>query len=114
MNRRAFTKKLMGGLGVVAGLGMASKTSTGALSNLSVDRGGILFKDFVPSGAVDGSNTVFTIPAPHITGSENVIVNGLVYTSNNDYTISDSTITFITPPSRGDILRVQFVSQGVI
>ncbi len=56
-----------------------------------------------PTGTVNGSNTVFTIAALILSGTETVIKNGLVMNAGagNDYTISygaTTTITFLTAP----------------
>lgn len=63
-----------------------------------------------PSGAVDGSNTVFTVVGP----ANNVIVtlNGLVQRPGvgNDYTITGNTITFEDAPVSGDVILVTYTS----
>lgn len=53
-----------------------------------------------PSGAIDGSNAVFTLtnpPAP--VSSLELYLNGQFQTQGYDYTLSGSTITFTTPPA---------------
>lgn len=54
----------------------------------------------VPSGAIDGSNTTYTLANTPTAGSEEVYLNGLLQNegASNDYTISGATITFNDPP----------------
>jgi hypothetical protein len=59
-----------------------------------------------PTGAVNGSNTAFTITTATamVSGTESVFKNGLLMNAGagNDYTISygtTTTITFLTAPS---------------
>lgn len=61
-----------------------------------------------PSGTVNGSNTAFTLAATPATGSVKVYLNGLRQTLTTDYTVSGSTITFVTAPLTGDIIRVDY------
>ena len=55
----------------------------------------------VPSGNMNGSNMVFTLAHTPVSGSVQVFWNGLLMKpgTGNDYTISGSTITFITATS---------------
>ncbi len=66
-------------------------------------------KNEVPSGTLNGSNTVFTLantPAPN---SESVYLNGVRQKKDsNDYTISGDTITFTDAPQSTDILLVDY------
>lgn len=64
-----------------------------------------------PSGAVDGTNTVFSLANTPIAGSESVYLNGLLQEpgAGNDYTISGSTITFADAPLAEDRVRVSYV-----
>jgi hypothetical protein len=74
----------------------------------------------VPSGAINGSNTSFTlanIPAPAT--SLELFRNGLLLQQGNDYTISTNTVTFLSSavPQTSDILlasyRVSVTMSGV-
>lgn len=67
----------------------------------------------VPSGTVNGSNTVFTLPSTPISGTEMVFLNGILQNagSGNDYTISGSTITFAQAPKTGDVILVTYWRQ---
>ena len=62
-----------------------------------------------PSGSVNGSNAVFTLAnAPSPATSLRVYQNGTVRTLTGDYTLSGSTLTFVTAPETGDIIRVDY------
>jgi hypothetical protein len=70
--------------------------------------------DFVtretPTGTVNGSNTTFTLANTPIAGTEQVFLNGLLQEpgAGNDYTISGTTITYLTAPLAGDKIRVNY------
>ena len=76
---------------------------TGGTVPLFVDRE-------TPSGAVNGSNTTYTLAFTPISGSEHVYLNGLLQEpgAGNDYTISGVTITYLTAPISGDKIRVSY------
>ncbi len=65
----------------------------------------------VPSGAINGSNTVFSLAfAPSPAGSLNLYLNGLRLDANVDYTLSTNTITFFVAsiPQTGDLLLATY------
>lgn len=64
-----------------------------------------------PSGSVNGSNTSFVLASTPVTGSESVFLNGILQEpgAGNDYTISASTITFLSAPATGDKVRVSYL-----
>lgn len=63
-----------------------------------------------PSGLVNSSNTVYTLAFTPIAGTESVFLNGILMASGAvDYSISSATITFVTAPATGDILRVSYI-----
>lgn len=64
-----------------------------------------------PGGAIDGSNTAFTLANTPTSGKEQVYLNGLLQEpgAGEDYTISGLTITYLTAPVSGDRLRVSYV-----
>lgn len=62
-----------------------------------------------PSGVINGSNTAFTLAFTPIVGTETIFLNGLQQNLTEDYTISGSTITYVTAPIAGDILRVTYI-----
>jgi hypothetical protein len=67
----------------------------------------------VPTGTVDGTNPTFTLANTPLTGSQRVFVNGIRNKAGagNDYTISGSTITFLTGaiPQTGDTIIVDYL-----
>lgn len=78
-------------------------TSTGLTAANFVDKE-------IPSGAINGSNTSFSLANTPIAGSEHVYLNGLLQEagSGNDYTISGTSITMLTAPLTGDKLRATY------
>jgi hypothetical protein len=61
-----------------------------------------------PSGAVNGSNTTFTLAnTPNPPGTEQLLLNGLLLESGagNDYTISGTTITMLNGRRSGTGLK---------
>lgn len=68
------------------------------------------FVDEVPTGAVNGTNTVFTVAhEPLENDSVEVYLNGLKKSVGSDYNISGSTITFTTAPVLGQQVRVSYI-----
>lgn len=63
-----------------------------------------------PTGAINGSNTSFTLANTPLTGTVKVYLNGMRQNAGagNDYTISAGTITYLTAPATGDILLVDY------
>ena len=71
-----------------------------------------------PAGLVNGSNTVFTIAALVLSGSEEVFLNGMLMNAGagNDYTIAyaaTTTITFAVAPSSTPFSDVILVNYSV-
>ena len=64
--------------------------------------------DETPNGAINGSNTVFTLATAPKQNSEIVRLNGLVMELTEDYTFSNRTITFVTAPIAGSRVRVKY------
>lgn len=63
----------------------------------------------VPSGAIDGSNAVFTLAHAPSAGAEHVFLNGILQQSGGgDYAISGATATFNTPPDPGSVLLASY------
>lgn len=87
-------------------LGGTSVTATAAELNAV----GLIVVKEVPTGAINGSNTTFTLANTPIAGSEMVELNGLGQQSGagNDYTISGATITYLSAPQTGDKLLVSY------
>jgi len=61
------------------------------------------FEQEVPSGAVNGSNKIFTLSKnPHATKAVIVLINSQVQYQVSDYTVDSSgVITFVTAPVLG-------------
>ena len=68
---------------------------------------GAFAENETPSGAINGSNTVFTLAnTPNPASSLQVFLNGVYQTpGGEDYTLSTNTITFVTAPPSGSIIR---------
>jgi len=64
----------------------------------------------VPSGNMNGTNTVFTLANTPISGTEMVFLNGILQNrgAGNDYTISTNSITFLSAPVSTDIILVTY------
>ena len=64
----------------------------------------------IPSGAINGSNTAFSLANTPVAGSEHVYLNGILLESGsgNDYTISGTNITLLSTPLTGEKLRVTY------
>jgi hypothetical protein len=65
----------------------------------------------VPTGAVNGVNAAFTLAFAPKAGTVKVYLNGLrqLIGAANSYTIAGSVITFVTAPSTGDELFVDYI-----
>jgi hypothetical protein len=71
-----------------------------------------------PAGTINGSNTTFTLASTPVSNTEQVFVNGVLQNpgAGNDYTISTTTITFLSGaiPQTGDIVRVTYIKNDSI
>lgn len=68
------------------------------------------WEDVTPSGLVNGSNTVFTLPeTPLEAASVDVYLDGIKQIPTTDYSVSGLTITFVTAPAAGQSLRVDYI-----
>jgi hypothetical protein len=79
---------------------------------MSLVRGKVL-EDFthkeVPSGTINGSNTAFTLTyAPTSNDSIDVFVNGILQRLTTDYSVSGTTLTFVTAPAIAQELYVSY------
>ena len=62
-----------------------------------------------PTGTIDGANTSFTIAsAPAPATSLVVILNGMVMTLTEDYTLSGTTLSMVVAPLTNSILRASY------
>lgn len=64
-----------------------------------------------PTGTIDSSNVTFVLANVPKAGTVRVYLNGLRQQagSGNDYTISSDTITYLTAPSTGDIMLIDYI-----
>lgn len=62
-----------------------------------------------PRGAIDGTNTIFTLSLTPLAGNLSFYKNGQFQT---DYTVSGNEITTATPPMSGDSLYAHYVGQA--
>ena len=65
-----------------------------------------------PSGTINGSNAAFTLANIPVAGTVAVFLNGQQQTLTDDYGISVSTITFVSAPLAGDVIRVSYFLSG--
>lgn len=66
--------------------------------------------DEIPSGAINGSNTAFTLAElPLENESVDLFLDGLKLAVTTDYTISGVNITMITAPVVGQELRANYI-----
>ena len=63
-----------------------------------------------PSGSINGSNTIFTLPTIPRAGSVKVFVNGMRFKVGEDYNISGVTITMVTAPPSTSIILIDYES----
>lgn len=69
--------------------------------------------DEIPSGAINGSNTVFTlvgIPS----GGVMVFLRGLLQIPTTDYSLSSSVITFVIAPLTGDSISCTYTTSSFV
>ena len=67
------------------------------------------FLSQVPTGAVDGVNDTFAITNAVNTNSESIYINGLLQYPTTHYTLTGTSLVFVTPPSIGDNLFAKWV-----
>lgn len=86
----------------------ASAVGSEITVDVSAGSSGTFVDGETPSGTINGSNDTFTLANTPTAGSVNVYLNGTRRTLTEDYTISGDTITFVSPPRSGSILRVDY------
>ena len=85
-----------------------------AFTQIPTNSGGMTAANFVdkeiPSGTINGANVTFTLANTPAVGSEHVFLNGVFQESGsgNDYTITGSTITYLSAPLTGEKVRVTY------
>lgn len=64
----------------------------------------------IPTGAINGTNTAYTLAFTPVLGSEHLYVNGVLQESGsgNDYTISGANITMLSALGTGEKLRCSY------
>lgn len=81
---------------------------------MSIPTAGLNHNNFVdkeiPSGSINGVNTIYVLANTPVSGSEHVYINGILTESGagNDYTISGATITTLEPLAVGEKMRVSY------
>lgn len=87
--------------------------SLGGSITVSGTGGDLTASNFVfnetPSGTVNGSNTVFTLANTPTSGTVRVYLRGLRRKLTTEYTISGTTLTFVTAPLTGDFIIVDYM-----
>lgn len=68
-----------------------------------------IVKRETPGGAINGSNTAFTVANPLVAGSEELFRNGILQDITTSYTISGQNITMIVAPETGDSLKINYI-----
>lgn len=90
-----------------------SSTGVHTVNNTS-GTGFVKYGNFIdgetPSGALNGSNTTFTLASTPVAGSVKLYRNGVRQNvgAGNDYTISGTTITTATPPASTETLLADY------
>jgi hypothetical protein len=65
------------------------------------------------TGTINGSNKDFTLSqTPSSAKSENVYLNGVRQSYTSDYTMSGTTLSFVTAPVSGDVIVVAYLTGG--
>jgi hypothetical protein len=75
--------------------------------------GGLAAIQEIPTGTIDGSNTVFTLAqTPFAASAVQVYLNGVYRTPTTDYTISGSTITFVVAPPNASKVEAAYLIES--
>lgn len=87
------------------------RMQTGVAGSMAggVAAGSVSYSTETPSGAVNGANVTFTVANSPTAGSFMLFQNGMkLRGGGNDFTLSGTTITFVTAPSNGDFLEAVY------
>jgi len=101
------------GSGVYKRVTMSGDATIDNAGVVTVTAGDFVVRE-VPSGAINGVNTTFTLADTPIAGSEELYLNGILQNlgGSNDYTISGATITMNSAPKSSpgnpDVLLVSY------
>lgn len=92
-----------GTLGSTAITFISLTVATGLVNSNFVDKE-------IPSGAINGVNTAYTLANTPVAGSEHLYLNGLLQESGsgNDYQISGASINMAVAPLTGEKIRVSY------
>ena len=82
-----------------------AKLSNDAITNVKLN----LTYDTKTTDTGDGSDTTFTINSGRAVDDVLVFVNGICLVPTDDYTISGTTLTFITAPANGAEITVRYL-----
>jgi hypothetical protein len=87
-----------------------SANQLGVKPGTYIGTGNIVTRE-TPAGAINGSNTSFTLASNPTVNTEQVFLNGLLLEpgAGNDYTISGATITMLSAPLTGDRLKANYL-----
>lgn len=104
----AATYTALSGDATISSTGVVTVPSTGATGFVKV---GKIKVSTVPSGAINSSNTAFTLASTPVVGTEAIYFNGqrLFSGAGNDYTISGTAITVLSTPITGDRLTADYL-----
>jgi hypothetical protein len=85
-------------------------------ADLEAATSGTLVNREQPTGTLNGSNTTFTLANTPNLGTEQVFLNGALLNSgaNSDYVVDGTTLTFTLPPQSGDVILVNYITDGVV
>lgn len=72
----------------------------------------IVYLDENPLGAVDTVNVDFTLSQSPLPSTTQIFVNGVHQIPDIDYSISDQSITFFTPPFAGSEVSARYIVAG--
>ena len=92
-------------IGGVKHLAMILATPAGVLYTAGGGGGATIIWNDIPVGAINGVNTVFMLSdTPSPSTAVLLFMNGLLQLQGADYTIAGDTITYLIPPTGGDVL----------
>ena len=77
------------------------------MANVNITSGTVV-DDETPTGAVDGSNTTFTLANTPTSGTLVIYEGGLRKLQTTDWSLSGTTITFTYAPPSGSYVRCSY------
>ena len=83
---------------------------TSITSGSSGSGGTVSTTNEVPTGTVNGSNTIFTLTNSAANNEAVVTLNGLKQKETTDYTLSGTTLTFTVAPWTGALVEIYYVN----